>query len=95
MLAHTLCVGGLVITDRIITSPAGTVAKYCDKYVCVSVSLRGYGVFFLIDNALYSRAFETHTKTKDTHIQTDHATPCVAIGRYHKLSLRCGLITII
>jgi len=27
-----------------------------------------------------------------TDIQTDHATPSVAIGRYRQLTLRCGLL---
>jgi len=81
------------VEDTVITTPAGVVAKYCNKYVCVCVFLSAsiflcilpiavarsasdgvtqsqgegaiLGVFFPIDDALYSIAFRTHTKTAE------------------------------
>jgi len=41
----------------------------------------------------FGRAYEQTDRHTDTQIdrQTVHATPCVAVGRYRKLTLRCGL----
>jgi len=42
----------------------------------------------------FSRFCTAHERDRLTDTHADHATPCVAIGRYRYLSLRCGLIII-